>query len=496
MKDSLEVLFDVGKDNPEFMFYHNALEKNPDADLDELEKEYHRLYDNKGVSIDTSNLNLEKIQDILQNTPTSTFVDFVKEKKKAKKTRKNIWELKDGEKLSTDNLLDIIKPNLIKEEYKMNEESTSKVINVKDITYFPKDRIVKMLEEAPVDTRIDGIISKRRKFPQIIRKVQEYSMPYTSIIGTIEKTLDTFWRVGTDKYTDSQLANIILGKDKYYEVQEGNRMGESFFNYEPYKKALKYFDVYRYKNDSKDDVEFFDFAANVKEALADISDFSYIDFNIDYDDEDGYIYIIPTLTEYPITVGYEDYAAEDILDTSFLTNYSDGTDEFMSDYNSVKNGIETEINKVNNEILPEFARTWNFKRIKKEKLNESVDNEDTIPLIYNNVWVEGTDYGPRDKETGEGTKYFHGTSIDYTYEADRQMVEEHLLDYMVDEDDPNIKYLDDDAAYKYISDHIDELVDKYYDKLLDSFRDVAEKDAEEHFYETTDLDDFDPQYDF
>ena len=41
-----------------------------------------------------------------------------------------------------------------------------------------------------------------------------------------------------------------------------------------------------------------------------------------------------------------------------------------------------------------------------------------------------------------------------------------------------------------------ELKKAYYDKLLDSFRDVAEKDAEEHFYETTDLDDFDPQYDF
>lgn len=494
--DAIELLYNMNKDNPEFIFYHNALEKNPDADLDELEKEYHRLYDNKEVSIDTSNLNLEKIQDILQNTPTSTFVDFVKEKKKAKKTRKNIWELENGEKVSTNNLLNIINPNLIKEEYKMNEESTSKVINVRDMTHFPKDRIVKMLEEAPVDTRIDGIISKDRKFPQIIRKVQEYSMPFRSIIGTTEKTLDTFWRVGTTKYTDFQLANIILGKNNYYEVQGDNKMGESFFNYEPYRKALKYFDVYRYKDDSKDDVEFFDFAANVKEALADISDFSYIDFNIDYDDEDGYIYIIPTLTEDPITVGYEDYAAEDILDTSFLTNYSDGTDEFMSDYNSVKNGIETEINKVNNEILPKFARTWNFKRIKKEKLNESADNEDTIPLIYNNIWVEGTDYGPRDRETGEGTKYFHGTSIDYTYEADRQMVEEHLLDYMVDEDDPNIKYLDDDAAYKYISDHIDELVDKYYDKLLDSFRDIAERNAEEDFYETTDLDDFDPKYDF
>lgn len=60
--DSIEVLFNIGKNNPEFMFYHNALEKDPDADLDELEREYHRLYDNKN--------NLELLEDYFEPLKT------------------------------------------------------------------------------------------------------------------------------------------------------------------------------------------------------------------------------------------------------------------------------------------------------------------------------------------------------------------------------------------------------------------------------------------
>ena len=84
--------------DPEFRFYLTKLRENPDVDLDELEREYHKLYGNKEVS----NIYLEAYQGDMQtiNFTNKNGVDLIKEfyktlqPKELAKVEKNLKELK------------------------------------------------------------------------------------------------------------------------------------------------------------------------------------------------------------------------------------------------------------------------------------------------------------------------------------------------------------------------------------------------------------------
>lgn len=86
----------------------------------------------------------------------------------------------------------------------------------------------------------------------------------------------------------------------------------------------------------------------------------------------------------------------------------------------------------------------------------------------------------------------HEEEISWTYDADDGSVSEVICDILANEDE--FKDYDSDALYKYIDEHFDELTEKYYDALLEHFRDNAREDAEENYepepYEP-DYDDYD-----
>ena len=383
MKDSLEVLFDVGKDNPEFMFYHNALEKNPDADLDELEKEYHRLYDNKAVSIDTSNLNLEKIQNALQNTPTSTFVDFVKEKKKAKKTRKNIWEL-DGKRFTTSNLLKFL--NILPQTKKENKMFTGFKIN-ENWDYGDKDR--------------------------------------------------------------------------------------------------NYIDLYAWKDDTQDNIEFNEVTAALKEFLqSDFTDYeSLINLElVPWEEKRGYFKIIPIFGEVDL-VGYT-IPAYEVLNKDVEKDYNLSEIE-RKDVQDAREKLINDIEEINRK-LPEL-QSWGFKKYKTgEKFNTDLINEgwsykdkhglEVVDLEYYDLPYEAY-YGPMDWETGVGKNYINTIIPSYVYTADKQDIEEFFANFLYEKDPEYTSIEDDEKAYEYISQNFDNLMDKYYDDVLEEFKENAIEDA-------------------
>ena len=103
MKDSLEVLLDVGKTNPEFMFYHKALEKYPDADLDELEEEYYKLYKHNLILLEDYFEPLKAYNFLPENG--SKIIEETLEKQSIKveaKVYRDIYLLEQGVKFSKD----------------------------------------------------------------------------------------------------------------------------------------------------------------------------------------------------------------------------------------------------------------------------------------------------------------------------------------------------------------------------------------------------------
>lgn len=128
-----------------------------------------------------------------------------------------------------------------------------------------------------------------------------------------------------------------------------------------------------------------------------------------------------------------------------------------------------------------------------DELTESYMNnnhDNTIELEYPEVTVEvvtrhGSPTGyfsqsfgnwlPDDDETKE-------IEVPFTYEADETEVLEVLGDLIKGE--PEVADIDDDDEfYGYIEDHLDELVDRFQEELLDHFRDDATEAAQEQDWE-------------
>lgn len=103
MKDSLEVLLDVGKNNPEFMFYHNILEKDPNTNLDKLEEEYHKLYGNSSKLLEDYFEPL-KVYNVLLDNGNNIIKETLKKQsvKILAKTYRDLGLLEEGVKFLKD----------------------------------------------------------------------------------------------------------------------------------------------------------------------------------------------------------------------------------------------------------------------------------------------------------------------------------------------------------------------------------------------------------
>ena len=98
-----------------------------------------------------------------------------------------------------------------------------------------------------------------------------------------------------------------------------------------------------------------------------------------------------------------------------------------------------------------------------------------VELEYDDIEVEGY-YGPRDWGTGIPEREYHET-ISWTYAVDEDDVRDLLVEFVLD-DNPE---LDEDEAYETVDNQFEDLVEKYYDKLLEHFREDAEREANEKY---------------
>lgn len=103
-------------------------------------------------------------------------------------------------------------------------------------------------------------------------------------------------------------------------------------------------------------------------------------------------------------------------------------------------------------------------------------NKEKVTLEYENLSV-GNDY------------------IDWNLEVDKDIVEDYLGDLIADweqfdYDEPQRSR----DINKYVHDHFDELLDNYYDQVLDYFEDWAREDAEDNYEEYDSRDDYE-EYD-
>ena len=108
-------------------------------------------------------------------------------------------------------------------------------------------------------------------------------------------------------------------------------------------------------------------------------------------------------------------------------------------------------------------------------MGESFDMKDKVTLYYDDIEVHGY-YGPVDWETGIPEKEYDMT-IDWEYEVDRDDIFVYLQEFVAEESPE----LSDEEVERIVSENFDALVDKYYQQLLDLYRDYAEDDAHYKF---------------
>jgi hypothetical protein len=129
---------------------------------------------------------------------------------------------------------------------------------------------------------------------------------------------------------------------------------------------------------------------------------------------------------------------------------------------------------------PEFFKT---RELLTASLHEDANKGDTVELEYEQLTatvvtgsIPATREDPAEYIEGEFTGH-------YTYEADMDTVIQVLLDkFLVDEDFADLPGgradLEDEATFeKFFDEHLDDLVEKYYQQLLDHFEDDAAEEA-------------------
>ena len=107
-------------------------------------------------------------------------------------------------------------------------------------------------------------------------------------------------------------------------------------------------------------------------------------------------------------------------------------------------------------------------RIFESEHMEPVENEITdLDLEYDDL-----EYTVWDDAGGD-----HDIEISWVYTADSDFVTEALIKYLDETDIKNINMLTEDEKETFVSSHYKALCEKYYEKLLEYFREKAESDA-------------------
>ena len=108
-------------------------------------------------------------------------------------------------------------------------------------------------------------------------------------------------------------------------------------------------------------------------------------------------------------------------------------------------------------------------------IGESLTMNDTVELYYDDIEVSGY-YGPIDWETGYPEKEYNET-VSWVYTVDRDDIFVDLEEFIAEESPE----LSDGQLEMIVSENFDELVDKYYQQLLDKYRRYAEEEANEKY---------------
>lgn len=108
-------------------------------------------------------------------------------------------------------------------------------------------------------------------------------------------------------------------------------------------------------------------------------------------------------------------------------------------------------------------------------MGESLSMNDTVELYYDDIEVSGY-YGPTDWETGYPEKEYNET-VSWVYTVDRDDIFVDLEEFIAEESPE----LSDGQLEMIVSENFDELVDKYYQQLLDKYRKYAEEEANEKY---------------
>lgn len=108
-------------------------------------------------------------------------------------------------------------------------------------------------------------------------------------------------------------------------------------------------------------------------------------------------------------------------------------------------------------------------------MGESLAMNDTVELYYDDIEVSGY-YGPTDWETGYPEKEYNET-ISWVYTVDRDDIFVDLEEFIAEESPE----LSDGQLEMIVSENFNELVDKYYQQLLDKYRKYAEEEANEKY---------------
>ncbi len=110
-----------------------------------------------------------------------------------------------------------------------------------------------------------------------------------------------------------------------------------------------------------------------------------------------------------------------------------------------------------------------FLKENQEREKEYLEYED-LPII---IYGEERDYDDWDQREEE---------IEWTYVVDKSDVEEFIADDILPLvlSNKQIEDMAESDIYNYIKEHYEELVEKYYDKILNHFREDAIEDAQEN----------------
>ena len=241
---------------------------------------------------------------------------------------------------------------------------------------------------------------------------------------------------------------------------------------------VEHFPKYVLTPDTDDDfISFHTYLSGIRDNLDELNDnFHYLRFALGAE-PGGKVYIYPAMDDVNITIGYYDYAISDILDDDFFVNYTDNSEIFENDYDEAVEYINDDIKKANS-LLRQFALDWGFKE--EKSVAESYGKPDKITLEYDDIRVNfeyhfHNSWHEYDKEEA------------YTYQADKDDVKEALIeDILVGI--PEFDNMSDEELSDYVEKNINDLVDKYYDQLLEHFRRRATEEANEYIQ-----DNFDPE---